>query len=205
MEKLVPEINISKLLDGLIPAGYTPKFIINNDCLYYGNLSTTLKSTSRKAIHGYMQYRIIATWGGRLYSDYSWPARVFSNLQAGRDAFAVSERWRTCLSEVDSSLGWLLSAAFVEKAFSQDAKALGDRIVSDIKAEFTVKLKTLDWMTPATQLLAAKKVVNIVQKIGYPTTSPNVLDPAVRFSLLYSRPAMGSVILFPFYRASLLI
>lgn len=184
MDTLVPEISISKLLDGLKPAGYTPKFILNSDHLFYGNLSSTLKATSRKTVHAYMQYRLIATWGGRLHKDYRWPARIFANMQAGREPFAESDRWRTCLSEVDSGLGWLLSAAFVERAFSQDAKALGDRIVRDIKAEFTTRLKKLDWMSPATQALAAKKVANIVQKIGYPTASPNVIDPAVRVSVI---------------------
>ncbi|TID22410.1 endothelin-converting enzyme [Venturia nashicola] len=177
MEKVVPEIDFTKLINELKPAAYTPKFIMNQDYLFFGNLSTILKSTSRKAIHGYMQFRLISHWGGRLAADYRWPARVFSNLQAGRDPFAVSQRWRVCLSEVDGELEWLLSAAYVEKAFSQDAKALGDRIIKDIKAEFTERLKKLDWMSPATKEKAAKKVVNIRQKIGYPTASPNILDP----------------------------
>ncbi|KAE9987683.1 hypothetical protein EG328_001916 [Venturia inaequalis] len=178
LAKLVPEIDIPKLINGVKPAGYTPKFILDEDYLFVGNVSTILKTSTRKTIHSYMQYRLISTWAGRLASEYRMPTRVFANLQAGRDPFAASERWRTCLNEVDTNLGWILSAAFVEKAFSQDAKTLGDRIVSDIKAEFSVKLKTLEWMTPATQDKAANKVANIIQKIGYPTASPNVLDPA---------------------------
>lgn len=198
LDKLIPEIGISQLVDGLKPAAYTPKFVLNLDSRFSGNLSTTLKATSRKALHGYFQFRLIATWAGRLYVDYRWPRIVFSNSQAGRDPFAVSERWRTCLSEVDGGLGWLLSAAFVEKAFSQDAKALGDRIVNDIKNEFKVKLKTLDWMAPGTQEKAALKVTNIMQKIGYPTASPNVLDPAVSLLFRYGTP-MSSLSVFPFY------
>jgi len=187
MDKLLPAISVSKFLDGVKPAAYQPKMILNSDTLFYANLSTILKGTSRKTVHGYMQSRIIGTWGGRLHKDYRWPAKVFANSQAGRDAFSESERWRTCLSEVDSGLGWLLSAAFVERAFSQDAKALGDRIVSDIKAEFSARLKKLAWMTPATQALAAKKVTNIIQKIGYPTASPNIVDPAVSVGTFSSR------------------
>lgn len=186
MEKIVPDIDIVKLINELKPAAFTPKVIMNDDYLFFGNLSSILKGTSRKAMHGYMQYRIIANWAGRLARDYRMPSVIFSNLQAGRDPFATSERWRVCLNEVDGELGWILSAAFVEKAFSQDAKALGDRIVSDIKAVFTTKLKTLEWMTPATQDRAIKKVVNTIQKIGYPTASPNVLDPAVRSFLPHS-------------------
>jgi endothelin-converting enzyme len=187
MDKLLPEISISKYINGLKPAEYQPKFILNGDIYLFGNLSSILKATSRKTVHGYMQSRIISSWGSRLHKDYRWPAKIFANQQAGRDPFAESERWRTCLTEVDNGLGWLLSAAFVERAFSQDAKALGDRIVSDIKAEFSNRLKKLEWMSPATQALAAKKVVNIIQKIGYPTASPNIIDPAVRVLSSLSR------------------
>jgi endothelin-converting enzyme len=184
MDKLVPQISITKYLDGLKPAGYEAKFILNADPYFFKNISSIIKSTPRDVLHAYFQSRLIATWGPRLHKDYRLPARAFANILAGRDPLAESERWRTCLSEIDSGLGWILSAAFVERAFSPDAKALGDRIISDIKTEFTQRLKGLEWMSPATQALAAKKVVNIIQKIGYPTASPNIVDPAVTMFML---------------------
>lgn len=178
MDKKLPEISISKLLKALAPADYTIKTVINNDPYYYGNISTILKSTPRETLHGYFQYRLIATWSGRLHKDYTRPARVMSNSLAGKAPDAVAERWRSCVAEIDSALGWFLSGAFVQRAFSAQAKSLGDRIVSDIKNEFTARLKNVNWMGEETKKIAAKKVANIVQKIGYPTASPNVVDPA---------------------------
>ena len=43
--------------------------------------------------------------------------------------------------------GWILSKFFVEKAFSEDAKQFGDRIVSDIKVQFIKKLGGAEWMS----------------------------------------------------------
>jgi endothelin-converting enzyme len=70
---------------------------------------------------------------------------------------------------VDDGVGWILSRFFVEKAFSAQAKELGDRIVSDIKTLFIKKLKATAWMEDEVVQLAINKVNNIIQKIGYPT------------------------------------
>jgi endothelin-converting enzyme len=75
-------------------------------------------------------------------------------------------------------LGWLLSRFFVEKAFSAEAKKFGDTIITDIKTEFAKKLKSTKWMDKATTKQAVDKVHNIVQKIGYPTKSPDIMDPS---------------------------
>jgi endothelin-converting enzyme len=81
------------------------------------------------------------------------------------------------VGHVDFGVGWILSRFFVEKAFSAKAKEFGDRIVLDIKDEFVKKLKAAEWMEESSTKLAIEKVHNIVQKIGYPTKSPDVMDP----------------------------
>jgi endothelin-converting enzyme len=75
-------------------------------------------------------------------------------------------------------LGWILSRFFVEKAFSEEAKQFGDNIVTAIRTEFTKKLKAVDWMDDQTTEKAIEKVHNIVQKIGYPTKSPDIMNPS---------------------------
>lgn len=75
----------------------------------------------------------------------------------------------------DSS-AWILSRFFIERAFSKEAKDLGDQIIHDIKNEFSVKLENSDWMTEKVRQLAIDKVNLIRQKIGYPTHSPDVTN-----------------------------
>jgi endothelin-converting enzyme len=84
---------------------------------------------------------------------------------AGRDSDAIGERWRTCVSEIDGNLGWLLSAAFVERAFSAEAKSLGDRIIRDIKAVFSERLNTFEWMSNSTKQVAAKKGITLFNNL----------------------------------------
>lgn len=71
----------------------------------------------------------------------------------------------------------MLSRFYIEEAFSDEAKKYGDQIIMDIKQQFITKLNGLSWMDDSVKKLAANKVHNIDQKIGYPTTSPNITDP----------------------------
>ncbi|KAL8865286.1 MAG: hypothetical protein Q9174_006969, partial [Haloplaca sp. 1 TL-2023] len=71
---------------------------------------------------------------------------------------------------------WILSRLFVEKAFSEEAKAFGDRIIHDIKNQFVQKLRRAEWMSKDVRDVAIEKVHRIVQKIGYPTKSPDILN-----------------------------
>jgi len=96
--------------------------------------------------------------------------------------------------------GWLLSRSYVEKAFSEEAKYFGDAIVSNIKEQFIKKLDASEWMSKDVRQLAIDKgmmpavagdpsnspsadlpstVYNIVQKIGFPTESPDIRDPSM--------------------------
>lgn len=50
--------------------------------------------------------------------------------------------------------------------------------MKDIKTEFTKKLNAAEWMDDDTTKKAVEKVHNIVQKIGYPTKSPDIMDPS---------------------------
>ena len=45
----------------------------------------------------------------------------------------------------------------MEKAFSEEAKQFGDRIVSDIKAQFIKKLREAEWMSKDVRGLGIEK------------------------------------------------
>lgn len=101
----------------------------------------------------------------------------------------------------------------MERAFSSKAKDFGDQIGTDIKEMFTEKLKTVEWMDKGTTKLAIEKVHKIVQKseyfhrpyeyilvtskgisnyslVGYPTTSPDIMNPEALRSF-YSPVSQG--------------
>ena len=75
------------------------------------------------------------------------------------------------------NLGWILSHFFIRHAFTQEAKLAGENIVSNVKDALKKRLRE-SWMEDAVMRQAVQKLENMGMKIGYPTKSPNVEDPA---------------------------
>ncbi|USP78574.1 hypothetical protein yc1106_05848 [Curvularia clavata] len=175
---LAPEIELKALLEAQAPKGTKVERVIVMSPKYLKDLSTILVATPKDVLQSYFVWKAVQSFSSYVEADAVKPYRRFSNVLSGKDPDSAPERWRTCVGHVDNSLGWILSRFFVEKAFSAKAKTFGDTIVKDIKTEFTKKLNAAEWMDDDTTKKAVEKVHNIVQKIGYPTKSPDIMDPS---------------------------
>jgi len=141
------------------------------------SLSQILKDTSPETVLAFFKWKVIQSFADIIEDPKITPLRRFKNELAGKDPSASEERWRKCVRRLDSGLGWTLSRFYVLDSFSEESKQLGDKIVSDIKERFVFTLDQTGWMSSDVRKLGIQKVENIVQKIGYPTKSPNVTDP----------------------------
>ncbi|TDZ38965.1 Endothelin-converting enzyme-like protein [Colletotrichum trifolii] len=174
---LTPEIELTALIHDLAPDGFVVERVIVAAPKYMTELNTILAETDEEVIQNYFIWKAVQAFYSYVDADAVKPYRGFVNELAGKDPESAPERWRTCVGEVDGGVGWILSRFFVERAFSEKAKKFGDTIITDIKTEFTKKLKATKWMDKETTTKAIDKVHNIIQKIGYPTKSPDIMDP----------------------------
>ena len=175
-ESLIPQLSIQYIIAGLAPAGFSTNRIIVGSPSYLETLSNALKTTSAETVQAYFVWKTVQRYAEKVEDEALKPLLRFNNQLQGKDPDATEERWRTCVDVVDRGLGWILSKFFIDKAFSEEAKDFGDKIVSDIKTQFIEKLKVAEWMSAEVRKLGIEKVHNIVQKIGYPTKSPDVRD-----------------------------
>ena len=83
---------------------------------------------------------------------------------------AMPPRWKTCTRGVDRRLGEALGHEFVRRTFSAETKAKTQRMTDQIEAAMQDEIRSLDWMGPATQAEALRKVYAVRNKIGYPDT-----------------------------------
>ncbi|KAJ5644650.1 hypothetical protein N7507_010661 [Penicillium longicatenatum] len=176
-ESLVPQISFTNIISRLAPHDFESDRLIVGSPSYMEALSGILKHTPRKTVSFFFQWKIIQAYATSIEDDKITPLTRFTNEMAGKDADAKEERWRTCIRSLDEGLGWILSRFYVLDSFSEESKKLGDQVVSDIKERFAFTLAQTAWMSPEVRKLGIQKVENIVQKIGFPTKSPNVLDP----------------------------
>ena len=174
---LLPQISFESLISSQAPTGFKPNFLIVAFPKYMKELSDILSSTPKEVIQNFFLWKIVQGYASKIEDPAVESLRRFENTLRGKEPDAKEDRWRTCINYVDSGMGWILSEFFVKSAFSEDSKKFGDRIVSDIKDSFVDTLGNAGWMTKEVQDLGIEKVHNIVQKIGYPTASPDIMDP----------------------------
>ncbi|KAL9136576.1 MAG: hypothetical protein Q9175_002214 [Cornicularia normoerica] len=175
---LLPQLSVEHLISTLAPADFKPEKLIVGSPSYLKALSEILRGTSAETLQAYFVWKTVQAYAYRIEDDALKPLKRFNNVLLGKDPDASEERWRTCIKVADDGLGWILSKFFVEKAFSEEAKHFGDQIVSDIKVQFIKKLRGAEWMSKDVRDLGIEKVHNIMQKIGYPTKSPDIRDSA---------------------------
>lgn len=65
----------------------------------------------------------------------------------------------------------------MEKAFSEDAKKFGDRIVSDIKEQFVKKLDAAEWMSKDVRKLGIEKgIISSQRQAKLLSSNPSLLS-----------------------------
>ena len=174
---LLPDVSFSYIISSLAPKDFSTNRVILGSPSYMKALSEILSNTSNDTVQAYFIWKVIQAYVSKVEDPVLKPLERFNNQVQGKDPDATEERWRTCIKVADGGLGWLLSYFYVEKAFSPEAKQFGDLIVSDIKDRFMATLRSTEWMSKDVREKGIEKVKNIVQKIGYPTKSPDVMDP----------------------------
>ncbi|KAL1961596.1 hypothetical protein VTN77DRAFT_1422 [Rasamsonia byssochlamydoides] len=175
-QSLVPEISFTDIISTLGPKDFEADRLIVGSPSYLKDLSAILKSTPREIIQAFLKWKAIQAYASTIEDPKITPLREFDNRLAGKDPQATEERWRKCIGVMDEGIGWILSRFYVLDAFPEESKKLGDQIVSDIKERFIYTLDETKWMTAEVRQLGKEKVANIIQKIGYPTKSPNLMD-----------------------------
>ncbi|HEX8245817.1 MAG TPA: M13 family metallopeptidase [Longimicrobium sp.] len=128
-----------------------------------GRLLQTVPAADWQA---YFRWRLADTEASRLSSAFVNEDFAFGKRFTG--ATEMQPRWKRCLQEADNGLGEMLGQAYVQRAFTPDAKARADDMVRNLRAALAERIRQLPWMSEATKQQALSKLEAFDQKIGYP-------------------------------------
>ncbi|WP_394762214.1 M13 family metallopeptidase [Phenylobacterium sp.] len=78
------------------------------------------------------------------------------------------------------NLGWAVGELYTARYFPPAAKAKVQALVADLKTAYAARIKTLDWMSPATKTEALKKLAAYNVKVGYPDKPRDYSKVAIR-------------------------
>jgi putative endopeptidase len=77
-------------------------------------------------------------------------------------------RWKRAVEATNAALGEAIGQLYVAQHFPPAARAEMLALVGEMRAAFAHRIAALDWMTPATKVVAAEKLARFRTKIGYP-------------------------------------
>jgi putative endopeptidase len=150
-------------------ASSVPKFQILNvewpD--FFKDLNTQLTSNSLDDWKTYARFHVANSRSPLLSSAFVNENFEFYRKYL-RGATELQPRWKRCVQYVDRQLGDALGQAYVSKTFSPELKAATVDMTRRIEDAMALRIKALDWMSPATKEQALVKLAGIRNKVGYP-------------------------------------
>jgi len=154
-----------------VGAAGAPKFQALNVAAppYFRALNGLIETDSVDAVKAYLRWHVLHATAELLPKAFAEADfDFFSRTLAGQQVQAP--RWRRCVIDTDRRLGDALGKAFVEQAFSAQAKADTLKMVEDIKNAMRQDIDGLPWMSGQTRKSALAKLGAVEDRIGYPDT-----------------------------------
>jgi endothelin-converting enzyme/putative endopeptidase len=165
VEQLAPGIDWSAYFAEQGAAGVT-KLNVSQPA-FLKALQSELSTQDLAALRAYLRFHLLSAAAPYLAHPFEQTSFDFYSTTL-RGVPAMPPRWKTCTRAVDRNLGEALGQEFVARTFSADKKARTQLMTEQIETAMQHEIEKLDWMSPATQEEALRKLHAIRNKIGYP-------------------------------------
>ncbi|XP_006826032.1 endothelin-converting enzyme 2-like [Saccoglossus kowalevskii] len=166
LQELVPAIDMMVYFDAIFENVNEDDDVIVVTPDYLVNMSQLIQDTDTSLLADYIVLQTILQFVG--YLSEAFLDIVMSYLSVTAGVTDLPPRWQTCISRTDDSLGFVTGALYVQEKFPPHSKAKVEDLVTAIKCAFEENLPKVAWMDEVTRDRAMKKVVSIIDKIGYP-------------------------------------
>ncbi|XP_015245367.1 PREDICTED: endothelin-converting enzyme-like 1 isoform X4 [Cyprinodon variegatus] len=184
LQRIAPSLHWKRLLDRIFHDNFSEDeeiVVLATD--YIQKVSDIIKNTSKRVLHNYMLWRIVAALSEHLSTAFRSTIHEFSREIDGTEQ--QLELGRLCLTQANKHFGMALGALFVQKHFSSQSKAKVQELVEDIKHSLDLRLQELDWMDDATKEAARAKLKHMMVMTGYPDflLKPELIDQEYGFDV----------------------
>ncbi|XP_059389680.1 endothelin-converting enzyme-like 1 isoform X2 [Carassius carassius] len=197
LQKMAPSFHWKRLLDRIFSDNFSDEeeiIVLATD--YMQTVSDIIKTTSKRVLHNYMLWRIVAALSEHLSTAFRSTIHEFSREVDGGERQLDLER--LCLNQANKHFGMALGALFVQQHFSSSSRAKVQELVEDIKHSLDQRLQELDWMDEETRGAARAKLQHMMVMTGYPDflLKPELVDEEYGFDVnekTYFRNVLNSI------------
>ena len=134
---------------------------------FYQTVAQLLKTKPLADWQAYLSWQLAREYSPTLSQPFVEESFKFYGTTL-RGAKAMRPRWKRVLDMEEDALGDALGQLFVKEYFKPEAKARYDTLVQRVRSSFAEHIQNVDWMSPATKVVALDKLRKINPKVGYP-------------------------------------
>ncbi|XP_041130174.1 endothelin-converting enzyme 1-like isoform X1 [Polyodon spathula] len=134
---------------------------------YLQRVSDLINTTDKSILNNYMILNVVRKTASSLDHRFQDAEEKFLEVIYGIKK-SCTPRWKLCVSDTDSALGFALGAMFVKATFAEDSKKIAEEMITQIKTAFEDSLQYVGWMDVETRKAAKEKADAIYNMIGYP-------------------------------------
>uniref|UniRef100_A0A4W5NSQ6 Endothelin converting enzyme like 1 n=1 Tax=Hucho hucho TaxID=62062 RepID=A0A4W5NSQ6_9TELE len=184
LQRIAPSLQWKRLLDRIFHDNFSEDeeiVVLATD--YMEKVSEIIKTTSKRVLHNYMLWRIVAALSEHLSTAFRSTIHEFSREIDGTER--QLELGMLCLTQANKHFGMALGALFVKQHFSSHSRAKVQELVEDIKHSLDLRLQELDWMDDVTKEAARAKLQHMMVMTGYPDflLKPELIDQEYGFDV----------------------
>jgi putative endopeptidase len=165
LQALSPAFDWSKYLAGYKLVGLKNLNVATPD--FFKTMNAVVESEDLAAWKAYLKWHLLhaqARWLSSSFVDEDFD--FYSRSLTGQKQ--LQPRWKRCVRYTDRALGEALGQAYVQIAFSAEAKQRTLTMVKGVEAAMERDINQLSWMSAPTKKQALEKLHTVVNKIGYP-------------------------------------
>uniref|UniRef100_A0A8C8MJC2 Endothelin converting enzyme-like 1 n=1 Tax=Oncorhynchus tshawytscha TaxID=74940 RepID=A0A8C8MJC2_ONCTS len=188
LQHIAPSLHWKRLLDRIFHDNFSEDeeiVVLATD--YMEKVSEIINTTSKRVLHNYMLWRIVAALSEHLSTAFRSTIHEFSREIDGTER--QLELGMLCLTQANKHFGMALGALFVKQHFSSHSRAKVQELVEDIKHSLDLRLQELDWMDEVTKEAARAKLQHMMVMTGYPDflLKPELIDQDFEINCLECR------------------
>lgn len=165
LETLTPELSWNDFWTG-ISLG-RPDTVIVRQPEFLSSLNKMLTSYPLDDWKNYLKFHLLSPLGYYL-DDKTYMEHFDFYARTLRGIEQPKPRWKRVTDQTNRSLGELVGQVYVQEYLPEGTKEKLLEIGEAIRSVYAERIKSLDWMSPATKEKALAKLSTIVMKVGYP-------------------------------------
>ncbi len=134
---------------------------------YLDKFNTALKTMSMADWKLYFQWELLNATATVLSPKMEEQNFAFYSKYL-RGAKEMKPDWKRAIDAMTSTVGDAMGKAFVDEAFSPEAKEKINVLVDNLQKALGERLDNLSWMSDSTKIEAKAKMASFTRKLGYP-------------------------------------